>query len=362
MLLNMKKIKSKSRRKFIQNTAGLALATSMLPSFNLYAARPYHHLPNGTFQNVEGSPQRTGKGKWSYFTFYKEKKKIKINIPKDHIIPEQEVLQQIKQLKNTDYIGWIGHATFLIKLGSTTIITDPLFSKNAGPLKLGPQRYVDPAIALKNLPKIDLFLQTHNHYDHLDLSTIKNFPHKKSTVLAPLKVGNYFTENQFANVQELDWYQKTTINDITLTFLPAIHWSKRSLTDTNKTLWGSYLIEYKGKKLFFSCDTGYGNLYKTLGNQIGPIDLLFVNIGAYDFRPMFDKSIFHATPEEALQIGKDLKAKKIIGMHWGTIILSLENPFEPPVRFKNAAKQYGYAKKEAVTFKIGEIKKLSTLI
>jgi N-acyl-phosphatidylethanolamine-hydrolysing phospholipase D len=90
--------------------------------------------------------------------------------------------------------------------------------------------------------------------------------------------------------------------------------------------------------------------------------LLFINIGAYDFRPMFDKSIFHATPEEALQIGKDLKAKKVIGMHWGTIMLSLEDPFEPPVRFTNAAKKFGYSKKEAVIFKIGEIKKLTSLI
>jgi L-ascorbate metabolism protein UlaG (beta-lactamase superfamily) len=300
----MKKIKSKSRRRFIQNTAGLALATSILPAFNLYAARPYHHLANGTFRNVEGSPERNSKGKFSYITFNKEKKKIIINIPKGHIIAEQEVLQKIKQLKNNDYIGWIGHATFLIKLGSTTILTDPLFSK----------------------------------------------------------VGTYFTKRKFTQVQELDWYQKVTINDITLTFLPAVHWSKRSLTDRNKTLWGSYLVEYKGKKLFFSCDTGYGNIYQKLGNQIGPVDLLFINIGAYDFRPMFDKSIYHATPEEALQIGKDLKAKKIIGMHWGTIMLSLEDPFEPPIRFKNAAKKYGYSKKEAVTFKIGEIKKLSSLI
>ncbi|MGA0790296.1 MAG: MBL fold metallo-hydrolase [Pelagibacteraceae bacterium] len=358
----MKKIKSKSRRSFIQNTAGLALATSILPAFDLYAARPYHHLADGTFRNVEGSPQRNSKGKFSYITFNKEKKKIIINIPKDHIIAEQEVLQKIKQLENTDYIGWIGHATFLIKLGSTTILTDPLFSKNAGPLNFGPKRYVDPAIALKKLPKIDLLLQTHNHYDHLDLTTIKKFPHKTAVALTPLKVGSYFTKRKFTKVQELDWYQKVTINDITLTFLPAVHWSKRSLTDRNKTLWGSYLIEYKGKKLFFSCDTGYGNIYKTLGNQIGPVDLLFINIGAYDFRPMFDKSIFHATPEEALQIGKDLKAKKVIGMHWGTIMLSLEDPFEPPVRFTNAAKKFGYSKKEAVIFKIGEIKKLTSLI
>ena len=160
----------------------------------------------------------------------------------------------------------------------------------------------------------------------------------------------------------MDWYDQTTVGDVKITFLPSVHWSKRSLTDTNKTLWGSYLIEYKGKKLFFSCDTGYGDIYKKIGQQFGPIDLLFINIGAYDFRPMFEKSTFHTTPEEALQIGKDIKAKKIIGMHWGTIILSLEDPFEPPARFKNYAKQYGYTREQAVTFKIGELKKLTELV
>jgi len=144
--------------------------------------------------------------------------------------------------------------------------------------------------------------------------------------------------------------------------MPAVHWSKRSLTDTNKTLWGSFLIEYKDKKLFFSCDTGYGNIYKTLGEKYGPIDITFINIGAYDFRPMFDKSIYHATPEEALNIGQDLKSKKVIGMHWGTVVLSLEPIMEPPIRFRNAASQYGYSKEDAIIFKIGEVKKLEDIL
>ena len=144
--------------------------------------------------------------------------------------------------------------------------------------------------------------------------------------------------------------------------MPAVHWSKRTLTDDNKTLWGSFLIEYKDKKIFFACDTGYGNIYKDLGEKYGPIDLSFINIGAYDFRPMFEKSIYHATPEEALNIGQDLKSKKVLGMHWGTVILSLEDLFEPPVRFKNATNKYGYHKDDAIIFKIGEIQKLEDLL
>ena len=324
--------------------------------------RPYHHLPDGTFRNPEGSPLRDPNIKWSMSKFYKEKKKIKIDIPADHIIDKKEVLKNLEKYKNDNYVAWIGHATFLIKLGNTTIITDPFFSKNAGPLIFGPDRYVDAAIDLKEIPEINLFLLTHNHYDHLDYRTIKKFPYKKAKVLTPLKLGKYFTKNGFNEVQEMDWYDQTKFNDLKITLMPAVHWSKRTLTDTNKTLWGSFLIEYKDKKIFFACDTGYGNIYKDLGKKYGPIDLSFINIGAYDFRPMFEKSIYHTNPEEALNIGQDLKSKKVLGMHWGTTILSLEDPFEPPVRFKNATNKYGYHSDDAILFKIGEIQKLENLL
>ena len=324
--------------------------------------KPYHHTEEGTFRNPKGSPRLPSDKKFSFFTFQKEKRKIKVNIPRTHVINRNKVLENIRNLKNDNYIVWIGHATFLIKLGSTTIITDPYFSKNAGPIIFGPKRYVKPAITLNDIPETDLFLLTHNHYDHLDYGTIKNFPFKNSKVLAPLKLGRYFIKNGFNDVEEMDWYQETRVNDLTITMLPAIHWSKRTLTDTNKTLWGSYLIEYKGIKLFFACDTGYGNIYKELGEKYGPVDLTLINIGAYNFRPMFEKSIYHTTPEEALNIGQNLKSKKVLGMHWGTVLLSLEDPFEPPIRFKNAAMQYGFDKSDAILLKIGESKKLSDLL
>ena len=314
------------------------------------------------FRNPEGSPELSPDKKFSYSTFIKEKRKIKVEIPKSHVLDKGDALKNIKNLRGDDYITWIGHATFLIKLGDTTIITDPYFSENAGPLIFGPKRYVEPAIELNNIPETNLVLLTHNHYDHLDYETIKNFPFKNSKVLTPLKLSKYFIKNGFSSVKEMDWYEEIKVNDLLITFLPAIHWSKRTLTDKNKTLWGSFLIEYKGIKLFFACDTGYGNIYKKLGEKFGPIDLAFINIGAYDFRPMFEKSIYHATPEEALNIGKDLKSKKVLGIHWGTILLSLEDPFEPPVRFKNAAEEYGFNKNDAILFKIGESRTLGDLL
>ena len=324
--------------------------------------KPYHHLDNGKFRNPEGAPVRSENVKWSYSTFNKEKKKLDMTVPDEHVIKKNLVLEKLNSIQNNDYIGWIGHATFLIKLGNTTIITDPVFSKNAGPLIFGPKRYTEPALNLNELPKIDLFLLTHNHYDHQDMGTIRKFPYKDTKVFTALKLGKYFTKHHFKDVQELDWYQEVKFNDLKITFLPAVHWSKRSLTDTNKTLWGSFLIEYDGKKIFFACDTGYGNIYKKIGKEFGPIDLTMINIGAYDFRPMFEKSIYHTSPEEALQAAQDLKSKKVLGTHWGTFVLSLEPIMEPPKRFKDNAEKFGFKRDDALIFKIGEFKKLSEVI
>jgi L-ascorbate metabolism protein UlaG (beta-lactamase superfamily) len=325
--------------------------------------KPYHHLPDGTFRNPEGSPERSGNVNWSFKIFNKEKKKLDMTVPKEHVLDKEKVLSDLEKYKDDDYIAWIGHATYLIKLGDTTIITDPVFSKNAGPLIFGPKRYVEPALKLNEIPKTDLFLLTHNHYDHQDMGTIRRYPYKNSKVLVPLKLGKYFTRYRFKDVTELDWYDEIKVNDnLKVTLLPAVHWSKRSLTDANKTLWGNFLIEYKNKKIFFACDTGYGNIYKELGEKYGPIDLTMINIGAYNFRPMFDKSIYHTTPEEALNVAQDLKSKKVLGTHWGTFVLSLEPIMEPPVRFKDNAEKYGFEKEDAIVFKIGEINSLENIL
>ena len=326
----------------------------------------YHHLPDGTFRNPEGSPKIDPNVRWSFKVFNKEKKKLDMTVPKEHVIEKEKVLANLKKFRESDYVAWIGHATFLIKLGDTTIITDPIFSKNAGPLIFGPKRFTEPALKLNEIPKTDIFLLTHNHYDHQDMMTIRKFPFKNSKVLLPLKLGKYFTRNGYRDVNEMDWYDEIEIDkNLKITFLPAVHWSKRSLTDTNKSLWGNFLIEYKDIKLLFSCDTGLGNIYKDIGNKYGPIDLTFINIGAYNFYPIMpyrDKSVYHTNPEEALEVAKNLKSKKVIGMHWGTFVLSLEPIMEPPIRFKKNAEKYGFKKEDTIIFKIGEVVSLKNLI
>ncbi len=328
--------------------------------------KPYHHLPDGTFRNPEGSPKRDENVKWSYKIFLKEKRKLDMTVPKEHVVNKEKVISDLKKYEDDDYILWIGHASFIIKLGDTTIITDPVFSKNAGPLIFGPKRFTDPALDLNEIPNIDLFLLTHNHYDHLDTRTVKRFPFKKAKVMLPLRLGKYFTRNGYRDVNEMDWYDSLKVNDkIKITFLPAVHWSKRSLTDTNKTLWGNFLIEYNEKKILFACDTGIGKIYKDLGNKFGPIDLTIINIGAYNFYPIMpyrDKSVYHTNPEEALSISKDLKSRKVLGMHWGTFVLSLEPIMEPPIRFKDNAEKYGFDKKDAIIFKIGQLTPINKIL
>ena len=327
---------------------------------------PYHHLPDGTFRNPQGSPKVDRNFKWSFKVFNKEKKKLNMTVPKDHVVDKKQVLADIKKYKDGDYIGWIGHATFLIKLGNTTIITDPVFSKNAGPLIFGPKRFTEPALNLKEIPPVDIFLLTHNHYDHQDMMTIRRFPFKNTKVMAPLKLGKYFEKNGYSDVNEMDWYEEIIINEkMKITFLPAVHWSKRSLTDTNKSLWGNFLIEYDEKKILFACDTGVGNIYKEIGEKYGPIDINIINIGAYNFYPLTpykDKSAYHTNPEEALEISRDLKSKKVIGMHWGTFVLSLEPIMEPRDRFRDNAEKYGFKKEDAIIFKIGQIELLNEIL
>ena len=328
--------------------------------------KKYHHLNNGKFQNPEGSKAIDINFNWSFKIFNQEKKKLDMNFPDSNIVKKEKVLSDLKNFHKEDYVAWIGHATFLIKLGETIIITDPVFSKNAGPLFFGPKRFTEPGLKLNEIPRTDIFLLTHNHYDHQDMKTIMRFPYKDSKVLTPLGLGKYFRINSFKDVNEMDWYDQIIVNNnLNIIFLPSVHWSKRSLTDTNKTLWGSYLIEYKRKKILFACDTGVGKIYKELGEKYGPIDLTFINIGAYNFYPMAsikDSSAYHTSPEEALGLAKDLKSKKVIGMHWGTFVLSLEPILEPPLRFKENAEKFGFKKDDAIIFKIGEFKSFKQLL
>jgi L-ascorbate metabolism protein UlaG (beta-lactamase superfamily) len=182
------------------------------------------------------------------------------------------------------------------------------------------------------VPPVDLLLISHNHYDHLDLPTHHAKPGKgRTTAVVPLGLRGYVDGRGFARVHEVDWHDRVEVGGLTVTALPAIHFSKRTLFDRNATLWTGYAIAGGGRRVWFAGDTAYGPVFPQLGRRYAPFDLALVPIGAYEPRELMRAS--HATPEEAVRLGRDLGARRLVGMHWGTIQLTDEPPFEPPERF-----------------------------
>ena len=360
----------KGRRQFVKIIIGFIATLITLKYYKIAHAMkilPYHHLPDGTFRNLPGSPKRSEYRKSGSFLslLYKgivkremfNQKEIPDFIPKNHFLDEKEALLQFK--KNTENISitWLGHAAFLIKLGNNHILTDPFLSKTAGPFGIGPNRYIPSPIKVSNLPKINFILISHNHYDHLDTKTLLKISEKKNiTVICPLNLSKIISGLGYKNVIERDWYESFSDLGLEIHSLPAYHWSRRLGQKYNSSLWNGYLINYRNKKIYFTGDTAFGSIFSEIGNNYGPFDLTIVPIGAYEPREMMQSS--HCTPEEAVAITRMVKSKKILGMHWGTIRLSAENPWEPPKKFINEAIKTGYHKKDVWKMVIGETRSL----
>ena len=169
----------------------------------------------------------------------------------------------------------------------------------------------------------------------------------------------FFTDLGYANVVELDWWQRHTMGALEVQALPAVHFSGRGFLDRNRTLWACFAIRSKDLTLWFSGDTAAGAIFEEIGRRAGPFDLAMVGIGAYEPREIMKSS--HATPEEAIEIVRAVGAAKAVGMHWGTVKLTPEDPFEAAPRFKAAAKASGYGEDNAWIMKIGETRELNML-
>ena len=315
--------------------------------------RPYHHKENGKFRNPPGSPRRTST-KWEalrFFTSFPFSDRMP-KVPTEHFLSKEEVLKEYNKT-SSPCITWVGHAAFIIRLGEKVIITDPFVSEVAGPGILGPKRFLPAAFNAKELPKADVMAVSHNHYDHLDDEALRAYPYKNETlVIVPLGLKTFFTKRGYTKVIEQDWWQETRLDELTITTLPAVHFSGRGLFDGNKTLWASFAFKYQNKNIWFSGDTAKGEIFKQIGEIQGPFDIAIIGIGAYEPRN-FMRSV-HASPEDAIEMAKDLKAKKTIGMHWGAIMLTPEDPFEAPIRFRQAAIDQNYDEDNALVLKVGE--------
>ena len=322
--------------------------------------KPWHHLDNGQFRNPPGSP--TGTATFGDLTtfFWRRIRTKPPTVPADHVIGQVKALAAYEATVDQDTVTWLGHAAFLLRLDGKTVLTDPYLTKVAGPFGFGPERYVAPGLPLARLPPIDIILVSHNHYDHLDAKTIEALPGKdRIHVVVPLRLGDFFRERGYVNVHENDWFERVVIHGIEIEVLPAIHFSRRGLFDRNRTLWGGFAIRAGGRSIYHSGDTGYGPIFSEVNRRSGPFDLALVAIGAYEPRSIMQSS--HVTPEDAVQLVDDIGAERAIGMHWGTVQLTDEPPFEPGIRFLKAARTAGWPEGRARIMKIGETLLLSDL-
>jgi N-acyl-phosphatidylethanolamine-hydrolysing phospholipase D len=287
---------------------------------------------------------------------------------------------------------WIGHATVLLQTSGVNIITDPVFSDRASPVQFaGPKRQVPLMMTIDELPAIDVVFISHNHYDHLDANTITEFSQRfpKAIYVVPLGFKPWL-ENQgvlTANIRELDWWDSVALDGLNYTLVPVQHWSKRTLTDTNRTLWGGIVIEDSSVpshwgggssanepvsatnaplpaerrqtpwRFLHTGDTGYSQDFKDIGAKFpGGFDWAAIAIGAYE--PRWFMKAQHVNPDEAVQIMQDIGARQALGIHWGTFVLTDEALDLPPKDLAVALTKYNIPPDRFHVFKNGEMRKL----
>jgi N-acyl-phosphatidylethanolamine-hydrolysing phospholipase D len=263
-------------------------------------------------------------------------------------------------------VTWIGHATVLVQAGGLNVLTDPIFSERASPLTwIGPKRAQPPALDAGALPRIDVVVISHNHYDHLDEASVKALaaqPGGSPLFIVPLGLKAWLADHGIANAVELDWWQVHRVGDTEVMLTPVQHWSARGLGDRMKTLWGGYAVLQPGFRWFFAGDTGYSQDFREIARRLAPrlggagFDLALLPIGAYE--PRWFMQPQHVNPAEAVQIHRDLSARRSLGIHWGTFALTDESLDEPPRALASAREAAGLAEDAFFVMPIGRTQRL----
>lgn len=245
---------------------------------------------------------------------------------------------------------WFGHSTLLLNLDGVIILTDPIFSVSVSPFSFMFRRFQPPIAALEALPKVDIILLSHDHYDHLDRRTIRFFRHRSTRFIVPLKVGKHLRKWGIARerITQLDWFDSHRDDGLTFTAAPSRHFSGRGLSGNGSTLWASWVIEGKSQRLFFSGDSAYDSHFQAVGERFGSFDLAFIENGQYDVR--WPDS--HMTPEQTVQAAQDLNARVFMPIHWGMFSLAFHPWWESVARSSALAT----ARQQAmITPRMGEI-------
>jgi N-acyl-phosphatidylethanolamine-hydrolysing phospholipase D len=237
-------------------------------------------------------------------------------------------------------VTWIGHASFLIQCGDVSILIDPVFATHCSPLPVPSlRRRQAPGISWHDLPPIDVVLITHNHYDHLDAAVVKKLA-PSTHFIVPEGLDSWMQKKGVEQTSAMPWWKQISVaSGIQITCCPAQHASARTPMNRDQSHWCGWLIEWRGRKIYHSGDTGYCPHFKEIGNRFGPIDLAMLPIGAYSPRWLMEP--MHVTPEEAVQIHGDIKSKQSIACHWGTFRLTDEPVMEPLQRLEAATQKQG---------------------
>jgi len=256
-------------------------------------------------------------------------------------LPTQKVdFEQIINAKSDELkVTWVGHSSQIINIDGKIILTDPVYENRTA--FMGPSRFNgDVPFDIEELPEVDLVIISHNHYDHLNSTTIETIHPKVKHFITPLMVGAELEKMGVPRekITELDWWEEILLFDeLLIALTPAQHFSNRGLFDSNETLWGSYVIQGPYHKIYFSGDSGYSESFKQIGDKYGPFDYTFLECGAYDER----WHSMHMFPEETAQAHLDLKGKFLQPVHWGTFDLALHSWYDPMIRVSKAADSLG---------------------
>ena len=315
------------------------------------AAEPHFH--RGKYRNLEPVP-RHGLGDFLRWQLapgrrFPQGKRYTLLRPDGHLLMNPPAKPQLV---------WLGHASFLFQHRSLNVLTDPVLSDRASPFRfVGPRRFTPPALTVAEMPPIHLVLISHNHYDHLDEATVRQLHQRFGANLCfciPKGLRRWFEKRGIHNLVELDWWQSTPLAGKNEVFcLPAQHFSGRTATDTNTSLWCSWLLEMDGFRFYFGGDTGYGQVFRDIGELFAPIDLALLPIGAYD--PRWFMAPVHVAPEEAGRIHQDIGARQSVAMHWGTFVLTDEPMDEPPRRLRLALERQGISELAFRVMQHGEV-------
>lgn len=322
-------------------------------------AKP-HHTSEGFRNNYSGP--RSGPGYWTW-----QRERWRKGLPKappggrwPFAIAQPDVAF-LKSNHNEPTVTWIGHATLLLQLNGVNVLTDPHFSERASPLSFaGPKRQVTLPARLEDLPRIDLVVVSHNHYDHLDRQTVRRLaaqPGGPPKFLVPLGLKRWLREAGVANATELDWWDKSAEQRLDVHLVPVQHWSGRRLNDRNRTLWGGWVVEAPGFRFFFAGDTGYSPDFRDIAERFEGFHLAAIPIGAYE--PRWFMQRHHVNPEEAVRIHQEIRARQSVAIHWGTFALTDEPLDEPPKKLGEALAAARVSPEEFFIMKHGETRHLT---